>query len=375
MKQGKLFFLALLTGAGALLAAQGLEFSGVADSKVAGTLGAADAPDFSFGAEAYANLRAQAKIRDRAVFYGALNAVASAGASALPGAAEENYTGAIELERLYFRLNSEYADVDAGLMRLAFGYGQVFAPPDFLNPRNPLFPDARKRGVLAAAVSAYPVDMVKLLAFAASPRDPLNSAGGGALFGLSADKHWQRASVQTLYAFETPRENSPLGIHRFGLSFKADLGPGFVGDALYVYNYDAFSGMDALSAAAGADYSFFDGRVYVLAEYLYNGPDSATAASAENPAGFSHAHYLYGMLLFRFSDYAGASLSCMAGLEDGSLLPALGFEHEIVQGLSLELSARLPLDKAVFDSGGAGEFGPERLRERFDMAAKARLRF
>ena len=375
MKRSKLLFAAILTGAAAGLAAQGPGFSWVADSKVTLTAGAADAPDFSFAAEEFANLRLQAKIRDRAVFYGALNASVSAGASAIPGTAEENYTGSIEPERLYFRLNGEYADVDAGLMRLAFGYGQVFAPADFLNPRNPLFPDARRRGILAAAVSAYPADMIKLLAFAAAPKDPLNSGGGGSIFGFSADKHWQRASVQALYTFEAPLENSPYGIHRFGLSVKADLGPGFVGDALYAYNHEAPSGMDALSAAAGADYSFFNGKVYILAEYLYNGPDSATAAGEENPAGFSSTHYLYGMLLCRFSDYTNASLSCMAGLEDGSFLPALSFEHEIFQGLSLELSARLPLDRAVFDEGGPGEFGPERLRERFDMAAKARLRF
>ena len=373
MKRSKLLFAAILMGAATGLSAQGLGFSAVADSKITLAAGAAGAPDFYFAAEEFANLRLQAKIRDRAVFYGALNASVSAGASAIPGAEEENYTGSIEPERLYFRLNGERADVDAGLMRLAFGYGQVFAPADFLNPRNPLFPDARRRGVLAAAVSAYPADMVKLLAFAASPKNPLNN--GGSLFGLSADGHWQRASVQALYVFEAPLENSPWGVHRFGLSFKADLGPGFVGDALYAYNHETPSGMDALSAAAGADYSFFGGKVYVLAEYLYNGPDSATAASEENPVGFSRVHYLYGMLLCRFSDYTSASISCMAGLEDGSFLPALGFDHEIFQRLSLDLSARLPLDRAVFDEGDPGEFGPERLRERFDLAAKARLRF
>jgi hypothetical protein len=339
------------------------------------TAGAGDAPDFSFGAEAYANLRLQAKVRDQAAFYGALNASAAAGSMARPGAAEENYTGSLELERLYIRLNGDYADLDAGLMRLAFGYGQIFAPTDFLNPRNPLFPDARKRGVLAAAVSAYPGDMLKLLAFAAAPKDPRNSGGGGALSGVSADQHWQRASVQALYVFEAPQTASPYGLHRFGLSFKAELGLGFVGDALYAYNYDSPSDMDALSAAAGADYSFFDGKLYVLAEYLYNGAESETAAGEENPTGFSHAQYLYGMLLYRFSDYTNASLSCMAGLEDYSFLPALGFEHELFQGMTLELSARLPLDRAVFDAGAPGEFGPECLRERFDITAKARLRF
>jgi hypothetical protein len=288
---------------------------------------------------------------------------------------EENYVGSLELERLSVRLNGDYFDVDAGLMRLAFGYGQVFAPADFLNPRNPLFPDARKRGVLAAAVSAYPVDMLKLLVFAASPKDPRNNNGEGALFGLSSDKHWGRASVQALYVFEAPRGNPPQGIHRFGLSFKADLGLGFAGEALYGYKQQAPAGMDALSASAGADYSFFSGRLYALAEYLYNGPDSATAASEENPAGFEHKHYLYGTLLYRFSDYTSVNLSCTAGLADSSFLPALGFEHTIFQGMTLELSARLPLDRAVFDSGSPGELGPDRLRERFGMTAKARLRF
>jgi hypothetical protein len=373
------------------LFAEGLVFSGFLDSKITTAIGAGSSPDFSFGIEEYANLRMQAKIRDRAVFYGAFNLIAASGsssegalatvnpASTLPTSsyiAGENYIAAMELERLYFRLNSEFADVDAGLMRLAFGYGQVFGPSDFLNPRNPLFPDLRPRGILGSAVSAYPTDSVKLLAFAAAPQNPFNSDGSGLIFGISGEKHWAKASVQGLYTFETPQDDSSFGIHRGGLSFKADLLLSFVGDMLYTYNHDADTGTDGFSASAGLDYSFLDGDLYLLSEYLYNGSASATAASKENLSGFSKGHYLYAMLLYNFSDYTNVSLACMTGLEDASFVPIVTFEHDIFQGMTLTITGRVPLDRDAFaDNGETGEFGPENTRQRFNVSAKVRLRF
>ncbi|MDR3337863.1 MAG: hypothetical protein LBT16_11750 [Treponema sp.] len=176
-------------------------------------------PDFSYGVEEYANLRMQTRIGKQAVFYGAFNLITASGSSAESAKpvvdangnvlqpsytsyiAGENYGAAMELERLYVRLNGEHIDADMGLMRLAFGYGQAFGLSDFLNPRNPLFPDARPRGILDAAFSAYPVDTMKLLTFATAPKDPFNSGGEGSLFGISGEQHWDKASLQLLTAY------------------------------------------------------------------------------------------------------------------------------------------------------------------------------
>ncbi|MDR1904648.1 MAG: hypothetical protein LBQ88_20475 [Treponema sp.] len=367
-----------LLGAAGVLFADAPSFSGFLDTRVTTSAGAGDSPQFSIGLEEYANLRMQFKIRDSAVFYSAFNLIAVSGAN-LQNAADlslyngalypgltgtafmsgENYAAALELERLYFRVNSDYADFDAGLMRLAFGYSMVFGPSDFLNPKNPLAPDARLRGILGAAVSVYPNDEAKFLAFAAGPKNPLAAGGGGSLGGLSWDQHWENLSLQALYAYETPQAGSDWGIHRAGLSLKTDVEAGLVADALYTYNPEAAPGIEGLSAAAGLDYSFAEGKLYVLAEYLYSGEKSATARSVQNPGGFAEQNYLYASMRYSFNDYTNGGLACIFGFDDVSFTPVLSLEHDIFQGLTLSLSAQVPLDRDSFTGNGQrGELGP-----------------
>jgi hypothetical protein len=161
--------------------------------------------------------------------------------------------------------------------------------------------------------------------------------------------------------FETPHDEFERGRHRFGLSLKADLELGFVLDALYTLDPVDIEGIEGLSAGGGFDYSFLDGKLYLLTEYLFNGPFSA------NLAGFSNIHYLYGSLAYRFNDYASLSLSDILCLDDPSHSPMLAAEYELFQGFTLSLSGRLPL--------GGGELGPEQSHSRFILNTKARLRF
>jgi hypothetical protein len=369
---------------------RGLSFSGTLDTRIAGALGEGEGPDFSLGLEGAANLRFQAPLREWGTFYGALNLIAASGsiaagalglgganAAAYPGlapsafAAGENYIAALELERLYFRVQGEAAQLDTGLLRIPFGYSLAWGPSDFLNPRSPLLPDARPRGVLGLLGTAYPSDTMKLSAFAAAPRDPLSIDGGGAVLGIGGEKHWDRGSLQGLYAYEAPAGPYSWGRHRGGLSVKADLELGFVGEALYTYDHQAETGLEGLAAAGGFDYSFLGGDLYVLAEYLYSGEKSS---AAEN-LGLGKRHYLTALGSYSFNDYTRLSLSCVAGLGDSSFSPVLGLEYEPFQGLTLNFSAQVPLDRAVFSAGDPGELGPENTRTRALFTAKARLRF
>ncbi|MDR1588412.1 MAG: hypothetical protein LBS57_13245 [Treponema sp.] len=383
--------------AGGALYAEGLEFSGVLDSTVNMGAGAGSTPDFFYGLEEYANLRMQAKLRDGVSFYGALNLTAAAGspaaAASAPGVgntspglgastftAGENYAAGLELERLYFRFKGDFLDLDGGLMRIAFGYGQVFGPSDFLNPKNPLVPDARPRAVLGGTLSAYPLDSFKLQLFGAAPKDPLNIEGDGGLAGLSGDQHWDKASVQALYAFESPKPGSPQGIHRCGLSLKADIELGFTVDALYTCNPEEGAGIEGLSFSGGFDYSFLDGKWYVLAEYLYNGASSSTSVLSGNVTGFSREHFLYTGITWLYSDYTSFTLACLAGFSDISFAPILSAEHELFQGFILSGSLRVPLDRDLFSGdGNRGELGPippdQDSGSRFILSVKARLRF
>ncbi|MCL2042941.1 MAG: hypothetical protein FWG89_02245 [Treponema sp.] len=391
------------------ISAQGLNFSGLLDSTVSFNAGAGDYPNFSYGIEEYANIRMQARIRDSARFDGAFNFIAASGDYALAVnqtaemadlmgitnsgialtsfAGSENFIAAIELERIHFRLNFETFDLDGGLMRMPFGYGQVWKPSDFLNPPNPLKPDARPRAVLGAVLTWFPVDDLKLLGFGAAPRDPF-SGGGGGLMGISMDQHWEKASLQGLYSFESPQGGSMQGIHRIGLSVKADLEIGLVMDALYAYNHEAKTGLDGLSFSAGVDYSFFGGDLIVLAEYLYNGARSSTAAGYGG--GFSNEHYLYSGFTWRFNDFTNAGFALIACFDDVSFTPIISASHELFQGAIVSLSAQIPLDRDLFSGdGNRGELGPlppdhlqpllpingQRIGSYFNCTVKLRLRF
>jgi len=398
-----LFVLAFFIINGSLTAQ--MTVSGILDTSLSMQAGAGDAPDFSIGFEEYANIRFQSRIRDKAAVYGAVNFIAASGnyasnAKMLAGLGigspmnstsyvyGENYIAGIELERLYFRLLGETVNFDGGLMRLPFGFGQVWGSSDFLNTRNPLKPDARPRAILGAAFFWYPTEETKLNVFYSAPRVPFSQNGDGSFLGLSFDRHWNKASIQALYCFETPKTKSDYGIHRAGLSVKADLEVGLVIDALYTYNHEAQTKLDGLSFSAGADYSFFDGKLIVLAEYLYNGGTSSTALGYGG--SFSNNHYLYTGLTLRFNDYTNLSAALISGLDDISFTPVITLNHDLFQGAVLTITAQVPLDRDLFSGdGNRGEFGPvppdklqlllpktgERIGHYFDFSARIRLRF
>ncbi|MDR0388842.1 MAG: hypothetical protein LBH73_02105 [Spirochaetaceae bacterium] len=373
--RGFLFFKALLFRPAPLLCqllllcltfplwGEGPVFSGILDSSLALGVPAGDGR-FFYGFEEYANLRLQQRLGDKAVFYAAFNCAAasgSAGAGFQPG---ENYASTLELERLFMRLRGEYLDLEAGLLRLAFGYGQVWGPSDFLNPRNPLIPDARPRAVLGGDLVWYPGDMSKLQIFAAAPRDSADTSGAASRFGLMAEYHGNSASLQALYAYESPDDRTRLGIHSGGLSFKLDLALGFVTEAFYTFDPEKGGSPEDLAASAGLDYSFGRGDWYILAEYLYRGE------KAVNPWALENQHYLYSELRYRYSDYTAWSLGAVLALEDLSAIPQLRMETEFFQGVSLVLSCRVPL--APFQKDG--ELGPDKTGAHALIDAKIRLR-
>jgi hypothetical protein len=394
--------LIILLVAGGTVFAEGPVLSGNIETTVFAAAGAGASPDFLYGAEEYANLRLKIPAGEFASVYGAFNLIATAGSPAVaalgtgpaapPGtgfssfAAGENYAAALELERLYLQLSVDTLGLSTGLLRVPLGYSLAWGPMDFLNPRNPLITNARPRAVLGILGSWYPLDDMKVSGFAATPADPFAADGGGSRFGLGWENHWSGASLQLLASGESPATYTvslpvpasadyPFGLYRFGFSLKAELEIGFVAEALYTLNPDAPEFLPGLSAAAGFDYSFFDGKLYVLAEYLYSGTESVSAAGPANLRGRQNNHYLYGTLAWFWNDYTSITLGAGICLDDLSAIPSLTWEHEVFQGITLSLEARVPLDGESFGNGNAGEFGPEANGSRFSFTGGLRVKF
>jgi len=383
------------------------DWSGSVESSACASAGAGGADDYSVGFEEYSNLRLKAEAGERGTVYAAVNLISGSGSYLPPESAlvytaftsGDNYAAALELERLYFRVAGEAVDVEAGLLRLAFGFGLAWRPMDFLSPPNPLLPNARPRGVLAAVLSAFPSPTSRIKTFAVAGEDPFAAYGDGSVLGIAADAHGSRASLQGLYAFRTPTADKDLGLHYAGLSVKIEAGAGLVLDALYAYDPTEDPGPSGLQASLGLDYSLLDGDLYVLGQYLYNGPgalapgdelsglyssptwyDTAPlereAAAGVEISQLNRRNYLYLALLYRFDDYTSSTLSCAAGLDDLSFSPALTVEHEPFQGMTISAICRVPLDARSFSADGAyGELGPANTGSFASLTVLAKLKF
>jgi hypothetical protein len=351
------------------IAADAPVFSGVFNSTLTTGAGTGVLPDFYWGLEEYANLRLKQQVGDHGSVYMALNLIAAGGISALAlqtspfgfsASVNENdntnvnYAAAMELERLYIHLTGEKIAFDGGLMRLAFGYGSVFSPNDYFNPKNPLYPDARQRAVLGANFIVYPTDMLRLQFFGVGPKDSFKIDGEGLNAGLAAENHWNKVSAQVLYSIETDA-------HNFGLSLKADLPVGITADILWTYRQGESATVEGLAASGGLDYTFAvtTHTIYLLAEYLYNGTISKMDDYAEH-------HYLYGAAKLSINDYTSFTLGALAGLADSSVTPLISFSTDLFQGAALTLQAQAPL--------GAGELGSEAANSYFIFTTKLSIK-
>jgi hypothetical protein len=405
---GERFYLAglcvvLMTGG--MVFAEGPVLSGNIETTIFAAAGAGASPDFFYGAEEYANLRLKVPAGEFAAVYSAFNLIAVTGSPAVAAvtsgmgnavaypdsgfssfAVGENYAAALELERLYLQLSGDTLGLNTGLLRIPLGYSLAWGPMDFLNPRNPLITNARFRAVLGILGFWYPLNDMKVSGFVTAPKDPLAADGGGSRFGLGWENHWSRASLQLLASYESPATYTTslpvpasvdylFGLYRFGFSLKAELEIGFVAEALYTLNPDSPEFLPGISAAAGFDYSFFDGKLYMLVEYLYSGTESVSAAGSANPQGKQNNHYLYGKLAWLWDNYTSITLRSGVCLDDPSAIPSITWEHEIFQGTTLSLEARVPLDGESFGNGNVGEFGPETSGSRFSFTGGLRVKF
>ncbi len=360
---------------------EGIVFSGVAKSTV-GVL-ADSSESWNVAAEQYANFRITAPVGEIGSFYTAFNVLA----------VSTPETGLItegEIERLYTAFRFDATDVNLGLMRIPFGYGMGIRPTDIINPQNPLFPDARLRGVLAGLITWYPGDDLQVQGFAVQKSNKYFegqsiSFSGESLFGFSVDHHNPIFSVQGLALTKIPGEQPDDYLLHFGCSFKIDVFVGFAFDALITT--DGKTGFAegrenaAIAAALSCDYSLLSGKLFLLAQYYYTSAgmlSSTDSISDYLEAGYGvgsgelsiqslqsggtsllRRQYGFFTVLYNHSDYARLQLSVLASLCDASAFPTIRHEFEPVQAVTLISIVAIPLDMTVLGGTEKGEFGPD----------------
>ncbi|HRX16945.1 MAG TPA: hypothetical protein P5123_11585 [Spirochaetota bacterium] len=347
---------------------------------------------YTWMAEQFANIRMQADLNDK----GAIHAAVNAGVSSDK---EKKTTTNIEIERLYMSIYGEKSDISTGFMRIPFGYGQAFKPSDFINPQNPLYPEARLKGVLGASAQFYHIQDFKIQLFAADRSDSAHYMEERSILagGPSLDYHNSLFSIQTLYAIQQPIDrssNSP--VHFAGLSLKFDATAGFAIDTLYAHDGEDSGEPDGLKAAFGVDYSLLKGKLYLLMQYFYNGTSSLKSSDKLDklygsddwyklppydriPVNGFHEYYRRHYLLlngvYNLSDYTSISAIIVANIEDYSLIPSIRIEHQPFQGLTLGLTFRKPIDPYIINDGSKGELGPHHTGYKNQLLIDASMRF
>ncbi|MFQ3620931.1 MAG: hypothetical protein SNJ78_08290 [Spirochaetales bacterium] len=409
--------LVAMQGVGERQATQALEkgwqFSAISDTTVKSVWvsGFADNEEVQIGAEQFANIRLEAPLGTQGKVYVALNLLAASGvflqqatfsptSSAVSGSGDREYStdvssaasssfyrsslmvgsgygSSLELERLYYRLVFSKYDWEAGLLRIPFGYGLIWRPMDFLNPPNPLTPDARPRGVLGSRITLYGWEDTDLGFFVVASPDPTRTDGAGSLGGVSFEWHGLTSSLQALYAVQMPLPGKKYPDHRWGVSYKWDGPVAFTLEGLYTLDTDALwegrwyeeegHPLRGLEATLGVDGSI--GKTIWIIQYFYQG---SLKAALDTRYG---KHYLGGSLLYRQDDFTRYSLGYTVSLSDGSFVPLLSVEQEPFQGMTLILTFRLFLDAHALGIGSRGELGPLQMGSRGDLSLKVRIRF
>jgi hypothetical protein len=60
---------------------------------------------------------------------------------------------------------------------------------------------------------------------------------------------------------------------------------------------------------------------------------------------------------------------------DGSFVPLLSMNYALFQGITLNLTGKVPLDRKVLSVGAPGELGPETSGTKWSVSFKLGLRF
>jgi len=322
------------------------------------------------------------------------------------------YVGSIELERLFFKVSTKYADIETGLIRIARGYSYFFKPMDLFNPVDPFNPNARPLGKIALRTTFYPADMWSIEAFAISPDNPIQQQGWGFKFGAATNFKVKKFNFEFLYTLFLPEISylqKPADIvlpdyinndfsHIFGFSMKADIEIGLYTEILYrldqrTIREQNYYGKElyffrGLEASLGIDYTIpvanTDSKFYLLVEYLFYGSgmldwdekdigdiyinnywkksDPYNRLSLldddKKPLYFLRHNYIFGLVKYTINTYVSISASYLFGIDDQSALLSFGIDIEPFQAFSISISANYPLGwEVVNNAWNPGEFG------------------
>ncbi len=243
------------------------------------------------------------------------------------------------VDRLFFRWEEGGTRLTLGRQRIAWGMGYAFSPLDQFNPPNPIDPTAPRQGVDALVFRRSTGDLSYLSLVGVLPETidgnrkiiSTDPAVGG-IWGTNIGN----TDLSLSYLSDPVKED-----HQWGIAAKGDLGVGWHLEGVYQRPWETNTGPAEGAPAKsqwlgvlGLDYSFLDGKVLSMVEYLYD------ETGEPDPARYNHdlrltgqrqtlgTRYLFSQVSYQVDEFIGLSLSALANLVDrsGTVQPALNWQ-------------------------------------------------
>lgn len=234
----------------------------------------------------------------------------------------------IEIRKLYLALYPKFCDIIIGRQIVNFGVGTVFSPVDSFSSIDIADISFSRRG-----------DDIAMLKFYFSP-----TAGLDILSTFSTKMTNTKTAVK-LYANFLGFDASLLGVFKsaeyetlLGLSLKGDAFVGIHGE--FAAHIMGKSGEHYIEAMGGLDYSFFDGKLMLMAEYYFNSDeidsDNVTLLDiASIDKKYYAPHYLFFSVNTTPNELTGFSTSVIWNIRDKAAIISGQFSRSITQNADM----------------------------------------
>lgn len=238
-----------------------------------------------------------------------------------------------ETRKLYLSLFFDHWTFTLGRQIINYGVGYVFSPIDCFSTVDLKDTGLSRKGSDIIRVQVPLGDLAGLEGVSTIAANGNGSASAIKVFG-----NLRGYDLSLTGIYKKPQEELLVGV-----AFKGDLGLGIHGEL--VEHFNTLTNTQNFEGMAGADYSFHDGKVLLLAEYYYNGNpiDPGTLTPSElltlNRTFFGQ-NYLFGQANFIYDEIRTFTLNGIFNPVEGSWVGTFQFLYNIRQNTNLLFHAR-----------------------------------
>jgi hypothetical protein len=238
----------------------------------------------------------------------------------------------LETRKLYLSLLSDRWTFTLGRQIINYGVGYIFSPIDCFSTVNLQDIGLSRKGSDIMRMQVPLGDLAGIEGVTSITANGNDSASAVKIFG-----NIQGYDLSLTGIYKKPQEELLVGV-----ALKGDLGLGVHGEV--VEHWDTIHGTQYFEGMIGADYSFNDGKVLLLAEYYYNGnpvnPDRTPPESLPWDRTFWGSSYLFGQVQFIYDEIRSWSVNGIYNPAEGSWVGTGQFLYNIRQNTNLLLHVR-----------------------------------